>query len=646
MNPSDLLAPATAHEVVDFLDPASTSESTHLTFHLDIFLSPSGPEGRRQRIRRSEPTPTPPVQTMEKTRRGRCPCCHLSSTAIFYNRSSLRKLPDNIYPGPAEAEKAKEFLSQAQIKLNKLDSAIQRLALQRASVSAVVDKHQALLAPINRLSDDILYEIFLTLTISCPPPTWLSQTEYPWSLGLICKRWRNISLSYAPLWATVECNLIGAYPMAPDGHHIHHPQPPLYPLSPSCKQFKAKRLPLQLERSRGCDLFITVSFPDNHLQIPSQYLDIYKELTKSTNRWVIASLVGAFPPEDTVALLPPDRRFTQLEHLIVDNRLWLVGNTFQVAPKLKHVSLAMPSDSAIGSVSSHSLPWTQLTHLEINRISNPRRIFTILPYTANLTELTLRSDRRQKASNHQLQGPPMSRVELRHLVRLTIESTVRQASSYGTFFRYLYLPSLQHLDLGETIDSLPALLHDSKCNLKSLRARVSHEQFLVPTFAKLSHLQSLQLDGETQVCADMIVQDLTWSGGIDENGEEGAGARFLCPELTRISFNGFDVNADTLLDMVDSRCMVRDEGLPSPSRLKSVKARVRTADDMGRALQKLAPLRLDGLEITTSNLSPEWHGHGGGNGWPGDDGGWGGSTPTWIPAGNGDGWGMGGWGSD
>jgi hypothetical protein len=542
-----------------------------------------------------------------------------------------------------EAHKAELFLASAESKLEKLDSAIERLSQQRESVQSMVDKHRALLAPINRLSDDVLYQIFLTLTISCPSTTWLPNTEYPWTLGLVCKRWRELALSYAPLWATVFCNFLGAYPVTPDTLNHQMPGQAIPPIPNDAHRrgvlFRAQRLPLQLTRSKGCPLYATLSFPEAHPQLPDAYRSIYCNLMTSTDRWVRASLAGAFPPEESVPMLPPESRFAELEHLIVDNRHWLVGNVFQVAPKLKRVSLAMPSGTAINCV---ALPWTQLTHLEITRISHPRRIFAILPYTVNLTELALRSDRRHKASSYQNQGPPVTRVELRSLKRLVIESYMRHITGFGVFFRYLYLPSLEHLDLGEPIDSLPALLHDSRCRLKSLKARIAQEHFLVPTLAKLDHLERLQLNGEHQVCADIFVQDLIWSGGLDAEALDSAGARFLCPELKHIEFSGFDISADALIEMVDSRCAVRED-LPSPARLESITARVRTADELGRTLQQLERLRLGGLSInvTSSNLSPEWPAVGaGGGGWGNGDG-WG--NTAWMP---GEGWAVGGWSSD
>ncbi|KAJ7602348.1 hypothetical protein DFH06DRAFT_952076, partial [Mycena polygramma] len=62
--------------------------------------------------------------------------------------------------------------------------------------------HRSTLSPIRRLPGEILCEIFAFVTV---PAFSLGRTEDdprepPWTLGLVCKRWRDHAISYQSLW--------------------------------------------------------------------------------------------------------------------------------------------------------------------------------------------------------------------------------------------------------------------------------------------------------------------------------------------------------------------------------------------------------------------------------------------------------------
>ncbi|KAF7357891.1 hypothetical protein MVEN_00835300 [Mycena venus] len=147
------------------------------------------------------------------------------------------QLGTNYCPRDDELSQIKGLLNEPCLKLKSLDDEIaamrkvlDKLTEERDALSAYVEAHEALLAPIRRLPLDILEHIF----VACLPThrnCVMSAQEAPVILGRICSLWRKISLSTPRLW----CRL-----------HIVEPTDP-----ETSNQSNASRRLLRLEAARS-----------------------------------------------------------------------------------------------------------------------------------------------------------------------------------------------------------------------------------------------------------------------------------------------------------------------------------------------------------------------------------------------------------
>ncbi|KAJ7441730.1 hypothetical protein FB451DRAFT_1150497 [Mycena latifolia] len=162
------------------------------------------------------------------------------------------KLGTNYCPQDDELAQIQTLLIEPTLRLKRLDDeiaelqrALDKLAEERAGLSAFVKAHRALLSPVRRLPLDIIQEIF----IACLPThrnCVMSAEEAPVLLGRICSSWRTISLSTPRLW----CRL-----------HIVEPEYTYHAISLSQEKL-AQRLETTatwLGRSGQCALSISLS---------------------------------------------------------------------------------------------------------------------------------------------------------------------------------------------------------------------------------------------------------------------------------------------------------------------------------------------------------------------------------------------------
>ncbi|KAF9042201.1 hypothetical protein BJ165DRAFT_256472 [Panaeolus papilionaceus] len=107
-------------------------------------------------------------------------------------------------------EDAARFKVQALTDLQTLDKEIQALQRKRYAVKDGLWAFDCILAPIRRLSDDVLVEIFC----HCIPTTRNARpfvSEAPLLLTLVCKKWRTIAMSAPRLWTTLHIPVVFNY---------------------------------------------------------------------------------------------------------------------------------------------------------------------------------------------------------------------------------------------------------------------------------------------------------------------------------------------------------------------------------------------------------------------------------------------------
>ncbi|KAF9462680.1 hypothetical protein BDZ94DRAFT_1260497 [Collybia nuda] len=116
----------------------------------------------------------------------------------------------NYVPSNHELDEIHDLLIDSNDKINQIDTEIWRLHQsinelhhQRTELDAFIASHEALTAPMRRIPQEILQEIF----VSCLPTRHnavMSDTEAPLLLGRVCSQWRKISLSTPRLWSSMH----------------------------------------------------------------------------------------------------------------------------------------------------------------------------------------------------------------------------------------------------------------------------------------------------------------------------------------------------------------------------------------------------------------------------------------------------------
>ncbi|KAJ7334686.1 hypothetical protein DFH08DRAFT_749699, partial [Mycena albidolilacea] len=89
-------------------------------------------------------------------------------------------------------------------EISRLESTISSLRIKHAELASEMDRFSNILSPIRSVPPEIITEIFLYFAPSmhrCSDSFYPVQVKLPWKLGLVCHRWRTISLSLGQLWA-------------------------------------------------------------------------------------------------------------------------------------------------------------------------------------------------------------------------------------------------------------------------------------------------------------------------------------------------------------------------------------------------------------------------------------------------------------
>ncbi|SJL17791.1 uncharacterized protein ARMOST_21353 [Armillaria ostoyae] len=247
------------------------------------------------------------------------------------------------------------------------------LISERKQVRSCINDARTLLHPIRTINDDILREIFSWCVhnwediASCRHGRHdsLGRLEPPWTLSHVSHRWRTISLSSPRLWTSVILNFSTYSDLMIPHRNV---------------MFK---FGLQLERSRGCDLSVSLS---SGLAGIGDH-PILAMLDTSISRWKY--LRADLPPEELKSL--SGNSFLRLDTLIV--RICARRNsptrnmkvdTFQSAPQLRTFRSLDDADPSRILL----LPWSNLTTYGCSDALNPHNI-AILPWLSSVKTLIL-----------------------------------------------------------------------------------------------------------------------------------------------------------------------------------------------------------------------------------------------------------------
>ncbi|KAJ7090874.1 hypothetical protein B0H15DRAFT_248071 [Mycena belliarum] len=241
--------------------------------------------------------------------------------------SFASKLGTNYCPPDEEVTEIKTLLVGPTLRLKRLadeitemQKVINKLAAERAELSAYVEAHKALISPVRRLPLDVMQEIF----VACLPihrNCVMSAREAPILLGRICSAWRTLSLSTPRLWASL---------------HIVEPSRP-WELSASAAASFEEKLAQRLEtaktwlgRSGHCPLSISleggripfggpmgVTFPHHVPGLP-QSSRFVEALIPFASRWRRLNI--AISPMPTILSTLTEHDVPILQHVTIHER--------------------------------------------------------------------------------------------------------------------------------------------------------------------------------------------------------------------------------------------------------------------------------------------------------------------------------------
>ncbi|KAJ7066249.1 hypothetical protein C8F01DRAFT_1122796 [Mycena amicta] len=161
-------------------------------------------------------------------------------------------LHTNTVPTDAQVEEIRAFLDPHRLELTELDKEVHRLAqlfneatTRRDELQGMVAAHEALVAPMRRVPDDVLRVIFVH-TLPERRNTALDSSEGPLLLSRVCKYWRELALTTPRLWASMH--LVVA-PDAPDDWH---------PSQRNFQELLHSQMEIWLERSAAVPLAISM----------------------------------------------------------------------------------------------------------------------------------------------------------------------------------------------------------------------------------------------------------------------------------------------------------------------------------------------------------------------------------------------------
>ncbi|KXN82028.1 hypothetical protein AN958_03279 [Leucoagaricus sp. SymC.cos] len=374
-------------------------------------------------------------------------------------RSGCQLTPNDAAVTRKSSGRGGRRLQALEDEISRLRHLSRDLSLKKQALTTFVDHHLQMLSPSYRLPSDVLQEIFF----HCLPATHnavVSIWEPPLSLGLVCRRWREVVYTTPKLWTSIH---IVATPLSPERDIARRQvvsswlsRSGILPLSISIyMDVKRRRVPVQaMSHPIHPDIDIIIRHAHRWKSLNSQVLDYDWSI-------ILAQLTSHDVP--------------LLEQLCIDNlnpyraRDWgpdpsktlnaadlCRGYDIFQASRLR--SLALPRSLAVQLEAR--LRWERLTGLEL-RLSYllMSNVAQILLKCYKLQNLTLAVSSELDSWSY-LWPPPLPitprRLNLATLQTLTLISDFNQNETFFHIFEFLSTPALRHLsyqrqDTGQNI---------------------------------------------------------------------------------------------------------------------------------------------------------------------------------------------------
>lgn len=289
---------------------------------------------------------------------------------------------------------------------------------------------------INHLS----YEGFRMLNPTSVVPSLRNAWSIPWSLAAVCRRWRDIAISYDKLWSFVRCLL-------------NQPSEQI----PYLTEKARSRITLQLERSSSHPLSLLVSWLQ--FEEPSDDSNL-ADLLSESSRWENVYLwISRFPVRVNRERLTPSMRALHIiGHLNEDTRLIFPGPfgspiTF---PRLHHLSMSVHAES-IDFLSKITAPGLLTFRMILIDLQNQWPLLSCISRFLQRSECPLEVFELQFSSYHR------KGINYRHFLNTIPTKTRELALQFGTTgnvqvfkeltTRHDLLPGLESLTLYGQIPS-------------------------------------------------------------------------------------------------------------------------------------------------------------------------------------------------
>ncbi|KAL0571123.1 hypothetical protein V5O48_010831 [Marasmius crinis-equi] len=300
-------------------------------------------------------------------------------------------------------------LDMTRLRIAQTTRLLDRLYAEEADLSEVVEAYRIVLHPVRTLPSEILAEIFracVQLRISDRRHMDMTRDNAynsldpgypPWTLGQVCRRWREIALSHPSLWSH-----IGLFFPRPDITTEHS-----YAI--------LSRLMLQIQRSGDQPLTVSL-FSSPYLALNPLH-PLLIPVCGCSYRWQYLSVRGRDSHHILTLISPLVRANVPTLRRLFIQKLGSQGTAdipaLQVAPSLRYLVFA---GDYTNETSLH-LPYSNITHccgFKIHFIEAPR----FLGRLAGLESLSLHGDHRLYDNTQIIPTPPT--VSLSFLTTLSL----------------------------------------------------------------------------------------------------------------------------------------------------------------------------------------------------------------------------------
>jgi len=400
-----------------------------------------------------------------------------------------------------------------------------RLARERQNLAKSLDEWRSLVAPIRRIPQEILSEIFYHCVMdhsSC-----IESDVEPLLLTFVCRRWRRLAIFSPRLWSAI---------------YLPYDRP------------SVKMLEIWLSRSGLSPLTLDV-------ESENENNNVIHTLVPYSRRWHDVSL--SLDPAQYKVLAAVAGNLPMLERLNLDasDDFHEPLAIFETAPRLRSVGFLR-----FIKPSGCQLPWLQLRNCQV--FYSPRtewyHLLRQCPYLTHC-DFGIRTNNDMP----QVLTTPVVHSHLRSL-RLSL---VDEKPHSPQFFNDLTLPALRDLDIALrctcpiafTPQSMSLFLNRSSCNLQRMSLRIRWTDVdLIIFLQELRSLVELSIfEGGLPMLTEQVLRRMT----PDISGSSLSGLPLLVPKLKHLALSAhFEMNDQVILDMVHSRMgLVRNSGVAERS---------------------------------------------------------------------------------